>query len=64
VKSDLYRPFNIVIAVYCRRARWSGHVAGLDKTRTAYRILVEKLLENSQRIERPTNGGVGMELAQ
>jgi hypothetical protein len=39
---DLYSSPSIIRIIKSRRMRWAGHVAGMEKTRNAYRLLVGK----------------------
>jgi hypothetical protein len=39
---NLYASPNIIRVIKSRWMRWSGHVAGMEETRNAYSILVEK----------------------
>ena len=36
---------NIAEKIISRRARWAGHVARVEESRSAYRVLVRKLEE-------------------
>jgi hypothetical protein len=38
----LYSSPNIIRVMKSRRLRWAGHVASIRKSRSAYRVLVEK----------------------
>ena len=38
----LYSSPNITTSLKSRRLRWAGHVAGMDQSRNAYRVLVGK----------------------
>ena len=37
---SLYRPPNIVRLMKSRRLRWTGHVAGMEEGRSAFKILI------------------------
>jgi hypothetical protein len=39
---NLYSSPNIIRIIKSRRMRWAGHVARMEETRNAYRILVGK----------------------
>jgi transcription termination factor 2 len=39
---NLYSSPNIIRMIKSRRMRWAGHVARMEETRNAYRILVRK----------------------
>ena len=38
----LYRSPNIVREIESRRLRWTGHIAGMDEGRSAFKILIGK----------------------
>ena len=42
----LYSSANIIRSLKSRRLRWAGHVARMEQSRIAYRVLVEKLKGN------------------
>ena len=44
---SLYRSPNIVKVIKSRRLRWIGHVAGMEKGRSALKILTGKPTGNS-----------------
>jgi len=39
---SLYRSFNIVRVIKSRRLRWAGHVARMEESRSAFKILTGK----------------------
>ena len=38
----MYSSSNIIMNLKCRRLAWAGHVAGMEQSRNAYRVLVVK----------------------
>ena len=48
----LYSSPNIIRNIKSRRLRWAGHVARMEQSRNAYRILVGKP-ESKRRLGRP-----------
>ena len=48
----LYYPHNIIMNLKSRRLRWAGHVARMEHSRNAYRILVRKP-EGNRSLGRP-----------
>ena len=45
----MYRSPNIVRAIKSRRLRWTGHVARMEKSRSAFKILTGKPLRRPWR---------------
>ena len=51
----LYRSPNIVRVIKSRRLRWSDHVAIMEKSRNAFKMLIGKLKGN-RNLERSRSG--------